>query len=121
MATLAFSAPAYKGNIQFKQNDGSTFSGKLKGDEWFNWVENKKGDIIKYNKKSKNYEYGIIKEINGTLDLLPSGIKVKEGTDMSAKSQSTTGIQKINTKTLAEIWKQKRSSALKYKKHKFYR
>lgn len=36
IATLAFGAPAFKGDIEFKQKDGTTFDGKLKGDEWFN-------------------------------------------------------------------------------------
>lgn len=109
MITFAYTAPAYKGPIKFEQSDSSTFSGKLKGDEWFNWVEDEQGDIIKYNKKSKNYEYAVVKEANGTLDLAPSNIKVgdkPEGSDLG----------KIDKNTLTKIWKQKKEKALKYKK-----
>ncbi|MCO4844967.1 MAG: hypothetical protein KC427_03005 [Sulfurovum sp.] len=118
MISWAYSVPAYKGAIKFKQNDGSSFSGKLKGDEWFNWVEDKQGDIIKYNKESKNYEYGMIKEINGTLDLVPSSIKVGHKPKQSSNSGSTLpSLLKIDKKTLEKIWKQKKEKALKYKKH----
>lgn len=118
MITFAFSAPAYKGSIKFQQNDGSTFSGKLKGDEWFNWIEDKQGDIIKYNKKSKNYEYAMIKEVNGTLDLVPSNIKVGNKPKQLGNIDSTIpGLLKIDKKTLEKIWKQKKEKALKYKKY----
>ncbi|HSR73310.1 MAG TPA: hypothetical protein VLL31_00575 [Sulfurovum sp.] len=109
MITFAYTAPAYKGAIKFEQSDGSTFSGKLKGDEWFNWVEDKQGDIIKYNKKSKNYEYGVVKEVNGTLDLAPSDIKV-------GNKPAGSDLGKIDKKTLIKIWKEKKEKALKYKK-----
>ena len=109
MITWSYAVPAFKGSIKFQQNDGSTFSGKLKGDEWFNWIEDKDGKIIKYNKKSKNYEYGVVEEINGTLDLVPSNIKVREEVEGS-------DLQKIDKKTLIMIWKQKKEKALKYKK-----
>lgn len=118
MLTWAYSVPAFKGPIKFKQNDGSAFVGKLKGDEWFSWVEDKQGDIIKYNKESKNYEYGMIKEINGTLDLVPSSIKVGHKPKQSSSPDSTLPtLLKIDKKTLEKIWKQKKEEALKYKKH----
>lgn len=116
MITLVFSVPAYKGSINFKQNDGSSFSGKLKGDEWFNWVEDKEGDIIKFNKKSKDYEYAIIKDINGTLDLVPSGIKVGNKSEQSSTSGSMMpSLLKIDKKTLGKVWKQKKEEVLKRK------
>ncbi len=118
MITWAYTAPAFKGSIKFKQSDGSTFSGKLKGDEWFNWIEDKKGDIIKYNKKSKNYEYAMIKEVNGTLDLVPSSIKVGNKPKRSNGSESTVeNLLKIDKEVLRQIWKQKKEKALKYKNH----
>ena len=117
MITWTYSAPAFKGSIKFKQNDGSTFSGRLKGDEWFNWIEDKHGDIIKYNKKSKNYEYGVIKEINGTLDLVPSSIKVGNKPKQSISADGTIpNVLKIDKEVLRQIWKQKKEKALKYKK-----
>lgn len=109
MLTCVYSVPAYKGSIKFKQNDGSTFSGKIKGDEWFHWIEDNQGDIIKYNKKSKNYEYVVVKELNGTLDLVTSNIKVGDKVEGSH-------LKKIDKETLIMIWKQKKAKALKYKK-----
>jgi len=118
MMTFAYSVPAYQGSIKFTQNDGSSFTGHLKGDEWFSWVEDKNGDIIKYNTKSKDYEYGMVKEVNGTLDLVPSSIKVgskpKKSKSVDATEASTLRIDK---QTLEKIWKQKKEKALKYKKH----
>lgn len=111
MIAFSYSAPAFKGSMKFKQVDGSTFSGNLKGDEWFNWIEDNQGDIIKYNKKSKNYEYGIVKEINNTLELVPSNVKVGDKVE-------GTSLGKIDKKTLIMIWKQKKEKALKYKKDK---
>jgi hypothetical protein len=114
--TFAFSVPAFKGLIKFKQNDGMSFSGKLKGDEWFNWIEDEQGDIIKYNQKSKNYEYAIIKEVNGTLDLVPSNIKVGNKPKQSSGLEPTvSGLEKIDKEILKKIWKEKKEKALKYK------
>jgi len=109
MITWTYAVPAFKGSIKFKQNDGSTFSGKLQGDEWFHWVENTEGDIIKYNKESKNYEYAVVKELNGTLDIVPSNVKVGDKVEGS-------GLEKIDKEILKKIWKQKKEKALKYKK-----
>ena len=60
MITWLYSVPAYQGAIKFKQNDGSTFSGKLKGDEWFNWVEDEQGDIT-----------GVADVVNGEVNTKP--------------------------------------------------
>jgi len=109
MITWGYAVPAFKGSIKFQQNDGSTFSGKLQGDEWFNWVEDTEGNIIKYNKKSKNYEYGVVKDLNGTLDLVPSNVKVGDKVEGS-------GLEKIDKEILKKIWKQKKAKALKFKK-----
>ena len=78
LTIISFASIAYKGDIEFKQKDGSKFTGNLKGDEWFSWVEDKDGHIIKYNNISQNYEYGEVKEINGSLDLVPSGSIVSD-------------------------------------------
>jgi len=131
MITLSYSVPAYKGDIEFKQVDGSSFVGNIDGDEWFNWVEDKDGNIIKYNKNSKNYEYGVIKEIDGEMSLVPSGIKVRKkigkesglGVNMMKKigQASVDGvvspnINKIDKKELFKLWKQKREKAMKYRR-----
>ncbi|HIP59521.1 MAG TPA: hypothetical protein EYH01_03730 [Campylobacterales bacterium] len=107
IATLAFGAPAFTGDIEFKQQDGTTFDGKLKGDEWFNWVEDKSDHIIKYNNQSKNFEYGMLEEVNGEIDLVPSGTKVHPTLSTLSAEKS-----KIDQSILLEIWKQKREKAL---------
>ena len=116
MVTVAFSAPAFKGEMKFKQEDNSTFTGELKGDEWFSWVEDKDGNIIKYNFESKDYEYAQIAINNGVADLVPSGSKVIEEKDDngSANLSASSPIQaiKIDKKILAKIWDRKRKEAL---------
>jgi len=102
IATLTYAAPAVTGDIEFEQKDGSTFQAQLKGDEWFNWIEDKKDNIIIYNKQSKNYEYAQLTESNGETYLIPSGKKV----DVSKNNPTN-----INKDTLAQIWKQKKEKA----------
>ena len=97
---------AYPGQISFKQQDGSRFLGHLKGDEWFNWVEDTDKNIIQYNNQTKNFEYTLLKETSQGLTLVTSGIKVGDNT---APKES-----KIEATTLSKIWKQKREQALKH-------
>ena len=104
--SIVSAVPAYTGPIEFKQADNSTFSAKMKGDEWFNWLEDKKGNVITFNKATKNYEYGIVKKVGSTLELVPSGIQV---TDRPSKvSALSNKIEKIDKETLLQIWKEKR-------------
>jgi len=105
ITTLAFCAPALQGNLNFQQPDGNSFVGQLKGDEWFNWVEDSSGYPVKYNNKSKNFEYGKLKEVKGELDLVASGKKVTRLGTLADKP-------KIDKNILKEIWKRKREKAL---------
>lgn len=110
MSGMGFAAPAYQGEIEFKQADGSTFSGHLKGDEYFSWIEDKKGHIIKFNKVSKNYEYAKLETIKGEIDIVPSGIKVlnpNAGLSPSLLGQNISQ-DKISKEKLSEIWKHKK-------------
>ncbi|CAA6800920.1 MAG: Unknown protein [uncultured Sulfurovum sp.] len=105
LSSLSFAAPAYHGEMEFIQNDGSKFSGHLKGDEYFSWVEDKQGNVIKFNKVSKNYEYAKLQMSQGEVDIVPSGVKV-----MNAKvpfSPSLSG-QNISKEKISEIWKRKK-------------
>jgi len=107
LITVGLSGPAYDGDIEFEQRDGSTFTGNLKGDEWFSWIEDKDKNIIIYNEKSENYEYAIFGELNKKLQLLPSGKKVKNVkilSDINSKSI----IPKIDKDKLFMIWKRER-------------
>jgi len=107
--TIGFSSPAYQGDIQFQQQDGSSFEGNLKGDEWFSWVEDKSKHIIKYNNQSKDYEYATITEVNGSFELLPSGTAVVTTNELN---NSLVEIPSVNLNTLSSIWQRKRTEAL---------
>lgn len=111
--TLVTAVPAYKGDITFKQSDHTQFSGKLKGDEWFNWIEDKKGNVITFNAATKSYEYGIVKKVNGALELVPSGIKASDA--VLKANASAAVIEKVDRATLAQIWKEKREKASSHK------
>ena len=120
LSSMGFSAQAFQGEITFKQEDGTTFKGHLKGDEWFSWVENKQTQVIKYNSQSKNYEYGKIADVNGTLDLVPNGLKVNNeetNTSTSAiQSKSSASPTKVDKTLLKQIWKNKRAKALSHRR-----
>ena len=115
---MAFAAPALQGDMKFKQKDGSSFTGNLKGDEWFSWVEDKNGNIIKYNFDSKNYEYAEVVVNNGIADLVPAGAEVVEknatvrSSSRTVRSTSAVKPIKIDPKVLADIWKRKREEGL---------
>jgi len=98
MTTMAFCVPAYEGKIEFKHQNGSTFKGYLKGDEYFSWIEDEKKNIVIFNENSKNYEYAKIKYIDGVKSLIPSGIKA--GTSLNQFF--------IIHKTLMDMWSKKR-------------
>ena len=111
---VTFAVSAYPGKLKFVQSDQESFYGHLKGDEWFNWIEDEKGEVILYNQASKDYEYAKFKEKNGTLDIIPSGIKVRNfQTGHSASKQNALRLDK---KMLPLIWKHKREEALKYRR-----
>ena len=111
---VTFAVSAYPGKLKFMQSDQESFYGYVKGDEWFNWIEDEEGSVILYNQVSKEYEYAKLKDENGTLDLVPSGRKVS-GTQM-APSASKQSIPSLDKNLLPIIWKYKRDKALKYRK-----
>lgn len=117
---VSFASPAFKGEIEFKQADGSVFKGKLKGDEYFSWIEDNENIII-FNIDSKNFEYGELKEEEGELNLVPSGIKVR--TNFEKKSSETienfqkVSRIKIDKVKLYELWEKKSKKALEKRKH----
>lgn len=53
LGAMCMAAPAFQGEIDFKQKDGSSFKGELKGDEYFSWVEDTQGNIIKFNNEDR--------------------------------------------------------------------
>ena len=114
IASTVNAAPAFPGTIVFKQKDGSTFEGKLKGDEYFSWVEDKAEHIILFNKTSKRYEYAkVVKTSAGETSVAPSGMPVVTSSLSSAPSRTAplSTIPKIDRKILYQIWRSKRYSA----------
>ena len=110
-----FAAPALQREFDFKQEDGTTFKGHLKGDEWFNWVETGEGYVAKYNKQSKNYEYMILKKESNKSALEFSNIKVSgKSANGAAQAQQNLPeqIKKIPSKDLGAIWKEKRKKMI---------
>jgi len=99
LSLTLFAMPAIDSELNFKQKDGSSFYGHLKGDAYFNWVETQGGYITKYNAETKNYEYMILDE-NG--ELVSSHIKVitKTGAKKSARFSSKSASKEQNTSTL---------------------
>lgn len=106
-ATLHLAAaPAFQEERNFKQDDGSSFSARLQGDEHLNWIETSDEEILLFNKASKQYEYATIKEDK----LLPSGQKFAPA---SQNKKSAPLGKRVQKKELLELWKKKRQEALK--------
>ena len=105
---------AYQGDITFTQNDGTTFVGKLKGDEYFHWIEDKHGNLIVYNKKSQRYELGKVVEKEGKLELEATGVPLKrvQKRSLSATLHNNTK-RLIDGDVLRKIWQRKREEAAK--------
>jgi len=111
---------AFQRCIEFKQPDGQTFQGCLKGDEHFHWIELENGSIAVYNAQNRQFEYGKVgRNKHNESDLLPSGIPVSDGAEDAAKRSSTRAalqleLQPVNQARLRSIWKQKRKERLKH-------
>jgi hypothetical protein len=114
LAGSLYAVPAYQGEISFKQQDGSAFNGTLKGDEWFHWIEDNNGHVIVYNRKNKTYEFGMLKLINGSYELLPSGIAVVSQNKKYENRTLPVNVGNIDHNTLSQIWKNKRNKALRH-------
>ena len=98
-------APAFDKMREFKQADGSTFIAKGQGNQHLNWIETKNGDILRYNKESKNYEYAVIQNNS----LKASGEKYQNSSVLKAKSLKTQ--TNLFKDALYELWSQKRAEA----------
>jgi hypothetical protein len=66
-----FAVAAFSFDREFKNTDGTSFIGRVVGDEHLNYVVDKNKLIVVYNNESGNYEYGEIVDDN----LVASGIK----------------------------------------------
>ena len=92
-----YSAPAREVYRVFTQHDGTKFEAKQRGDEYLHWLEGRDGSIIIYNKKSDNFEVGII-DVD---ELKPSG------TIYTPKSRSS---RCISAHALDKLWQKKRQA-----------
>ena len=114
LATLntASAVSAIPGERIFKQVDGTIFTGTLKGDGWFNWIEDEQGLIVQYNPQSKMYEYVQLVNIDGQPALVPSGIRAVGNQPLRAlelgASNDRQSLEAISPQVLSEIYKRQR-------------
>lgn len=101
--SLLHAAPAFSGKQQFKQPDGTAFYGKQRGDEYLHWIETENGDILLYNKKSRQFEYAVI---NSNDEMIPSGEAIRSSND---GKRSATLSPRIKKEALHRLWREKRS------------
>jgi len=100
--SVLFSAPARNIERSFKSSDGSVFQARTFGNQHLNWIETKDGEILKYNRESKNFEYAKIKDSN----LVASGAIYQHNN--SKRARSLAHINKVDKKELYELWVKKR-------------
>ena len=102
------SAPAFSKSRVLKQENGVTFIGQSRGDEYLHWIESEDGEILKYNPESKNYELAEIKD--GYLK--PSGKKYVSGLKQSNGLRKSSGLNNSNLKSqeLYKLWDKKREA-----------
>ncbi|MCP4750063.1 MAG: hypothetical protein GY866_04170 [Proteobacteria bacterium] len=108
--------PAYPGPILMKQPDGTRFQARLKGDEWFNWIETGDKKIVVKNRTSGFYEYAVIEKDGEKEVLAPSGIAV--GQDGAARSPALNRLKPITRKDLGRLWKAAKRRGIGYFKNR---
>ncbi len=99
-ALVLWSAPAFDQKRQFRQPDGTTFNGRVCGDEFLNWVETDQGDILLYATPRQRFEHAVI----DAQELRPSGVAYGD-------SISRGQVPPVDKAELKKLWKQKRSEA----------
>ena len=104
-STILFSAPVRSVEREFTQADGTTFKAKPFGNQHLNWIETKDGEILKYNKESKDFEYAKIEDSS----LKASNQRFERNN--SKRARSLAHINKIDKKELYELWAKKRKEA----------
>jgi len=95
LSTMLSASPAYDGSMTFKNADGSSFAGKLKGTPWFHFVVDTNDKISVFNQSSGDYEYADYDNSGSKPKLVPSGVK----------SGSTSGSHGVITSAqLSSAW-----------------
>jgi hypothetical protein len=114
MISTLYSAPAFHGKRVYTQNDGTQFTGQLKGDEYLHWIESDDGTILRYNSKSKNFDYAKI-ESN---ELSPSGVVFQKKSAKKSRSlqELDNSSDNVTHEKLSKLWNQKRDEEMKRRK-----
>ena len=110
LVTSLFSAPAFQKMREFKNADGTTFKAKAQGNQYLNWIETADGEILKYNRESKNFEYA---KIEGNF-LKASGARYTKRD--SKRARSLAHISKLKYKDIYELWRKRQEDALYQRK-----
>jgi len=95
-SSVLMAVPASPDVATFKQADGTSFEGILKGNAFFNWIESD-GNVVLYNAKDKTYYKAVFDEekglVMGTQKVQAS--KQKSSSFQGAPSSSAThGVSK---------------------------
>lgn len=99
--TYLLSAPAFQKMREFKNADGTVFIGQAEGNHHLNWIRTEDGEILKYNKESKNFEYAKIEKNS----LKASGARYEK--KRTRRARSLAHINKIDEIQLSELLKRK--------------
>lgn len=99
ISKTSIATQAFNHDNDFLNDDGTSFVGQLQRNEWFNYVLDKQGNIIKYNSKSKNYEYANFVKVNGLNELVPNGVTANDNQLFSTNPSNSIS---INNKVLKE-------------------
>ncbi len=95
------SAPAFKKMREFKNSDGTVFMAQGQGNHHLNWIKTEDGEILKYNKESKDFEYAEI----DTDTLKASGTRYEKNN--SRRARSLGRVNKIDETQLYELLKKR--------------
>ena len=96
---LVYCAPAMNRERNYIQSDGSSFKAKVKGDEYLHWMEDKEGNILKYNKQSNNYDFAMIED---------NQLKASGQAYQKNKTRLRRVPQHISHQSLIKLWELKR-------------
>ncbi len=97
LLSTAYAVPAFSMPREYRQSDGTTFIATPRGDEFLHYLESQDKRILKYNNKSKEYDYATIRNER----LAPSGIRyVPPSKQKSAAAATVTPPPKITQEEL---------------------
>ncbi len=109
LASQLFSAPALDRMRKFTNSDGSTFMAKGQGNQHLNWIKTEDGEILKYSKENKSFEYAVIEE-NA---LRASGVKYKRND--SKRARSLGRVERVKEVDLFKLYQSKQAEFHKRK------